>query len=103
MRICGKKLIILAAAWILWEHVYSPAGGERWRSIGSISTQAHCFSEANRIAQEVANRYDYKRPTGARVEVTGGNPPGFLLIGAQGTQRHIFECYPSDFDPRPKR
>lgn len=103
MTRCKKSLILFAGAWILWEHIMAPSGPERWRSMGSIPSQQACFSHSQKMAEEGAGWHDYNRPAGVRVELNrASNPPSFYLIGDRGTQRHIFECYPSDFDPRPR-
>jgi hypothetical protein len=105
MRKHRKQIILLAAAWILWEHVYSPDGPERWRSLGSVPSQQMCFSGSQKMAEQGASLYDNapNRPAGIRVELSrAANPARFEVIGDKGVQRHIFECYPSDFDPRPR-
>jgi hypothetical protein len=102
MEKCGKKLIVLAVAWILWEHVMVQGGPDRWRSMGSIPSQEICIQNSQRMAQEAETWHARNAPSGVYLGPKTSNYSGFELIGNTGRQRYIFECYPSDFDPRPR-
>jgi hypothetical protein len=92
------SLLCLALAWILWQRVASinnPSG--RWINQTSYPSQQVCTRDASRIIDQLRDEY-LRRGMGAAYIFEEG-VGGFSLDNGE---RHVFMCYSSDFDPRPK-
>lgn len=92
---------VMISAWILWERVISPGSQEGWRHMGAFQSEADCLSGAPNVAEQGLQWWAYNRPS-TLPERISSNPPGFRLTGVKGSPTHMFQCYPSDFDPRPR-
>jgi hypothetical protein len=91
-------MLSLMFAWILWERVVSlPKQSERWINQTSYPSQQVCLSDASRIIDQLRNDY-LRRGLGAAYIFNEG-VGGFSV---DDKERHVFMCYSSDFDPRPR-
>ena len=92
-------VVSLVFAWILWERVVDlNSQSERWNNQTIYPTQQRCRSDASRIIDQ--RRSDYlRRGLGAAYIFNEGM--GGFSVGDK--ERHVFMCYSSDFDPRPRK
>ncbi len=99
MNHAWQLMFSLAFAWILWERVVIlPNQSEQWINQTSYTSQQLCMRDASRIIDERRNDY-LRRGLGAAYIFNEG-VGGFSV---EDREKHVFMCYPSDFDPRPKR
>jgi len=98
MKSAWQFLFSLMFAWILWERVLTLAKpSEQWINQTSYPSQQVCLRDASRIIDERRNDY-LRRGLGAAYIFNEGLG-GFSV---EDKERHIFMCYSSDFDPRPR-
>ena len=84
--------------WILWERVLSLIKqSDQWFNQTSYPSQQVCMRDASRIIDERRNDF-LRRGLGASYIFNEG-VGGFTV---EDKERHIFMCYSSDFDPRPR-
>jgi hypothetical protein len=91
-------VLCLVFAWILWQRVASvnnPSG--QWINQTSYPSQQACARDASRIVDQLRNEY-LRRGLGAAYIFNEG-VGGFSVDNGE---KHIFMCYSSDFDPRPR-
>jgi len=94
-----QLMFSLAFAWILWERVMIlPNQSEQWINQTSYASQQLCMRDASRIIDDLRNDY-LRRGLGAAYIFNEG-VGGFSV---EDKEKHVFMCYSSDFDPRPKR
>jgi hypothetical protein len=85
-------------AWILWERVVSLTNrAEQWINQTTYPSQQVCIRDAPRIIDDVRNNL-LRHGIGAAY-IFGEGLGGFTI---EDKERHVFMCYSSDFDPRPR-
>ena len=85
-------------AWILWERVVTMAKqSEQWINQTSYPSQQVGIRDSSRIIDERRNHY-LRRGLGAAYVFNEGIG-GFSV---DDKEKHVFMCYSSDFDPRPR-
>jgi hypothetical protein len=88
----------LVFAWILWQRVASVnSRSDQWIHQTSYQTQQICIRDGSRVIDELRNDF-LRRGLGAAY-IFGEGIGGFKVDSGK---KHIFMCYSSDFDPRPK-
>lgn len=88
----------LVFAWILWQRVVVlNTRSEQWSNQTSYPSQQACLRDASRIIDDVRDTY-LRRGVGAAYIFNEG-VGGFSV---DDKERHVFMCYSSDFDPRPR-
>ena len=98
MNAAGSLLVSLVIAWILWERVVAlPMRSEQWINQASYPSQQACIRDASRVIDE--RRNDYLRLGLGAAYIFNEGIGGFSV---EDKERHIFMCYSSDFDPRPR-
>jgi len=98
MTSAWQFLFSLMIAWILWERVVSlTKRSEQWNNQTSYTSQQVCIRDAPRIIDEVRNQF-LRRGIGAAY-IFGEGLGGFTV---EDKEKHVFMCYSSDFDPRPR-
>ena len=96
-----KKIAFLFTAvfaWILWEQItFKDGRPAQWRNQTSYNTEQECRRDAGRIVDDIRSNF-----------IRNGLPAAYLFnVGVGGfdvtdKEMHVFQCYPSDFDPRPR-
>jgi hypothetical protein len=98
MKFVSCYVFCFVFAWILWQRIATtnnPSG--RWISQTSYPSRQACTRDASRIIDQLRNEH-LRRGLGADYIFNQG-VGGFSLGNGE---RHIFMCYSSDFDPRPR-
>ena len=91
-------MLSLVFAWILWERIVSlTKHSDQWINQTSYPSQQACMRDASRIIDQLRNDY-LGRGLGAAYIFNEGIG-GFFV---EDKEKHVFMCYSSDFDPRPK-
>lgn len=90
----------LVFAWILWEHVTNLTDrSEEWKTQGSYPSHQVCAGNVSRMIDDARDYYIRLRGASAAYIFNEGLG-GFFV---NDYEKHIFECYSSDFDPRPRK
>ena len=88
----------LVFAWILWERIVTlTKQSEQWINQTSYPSQQVCMRDASRIIDD--RRNDYLRRGLGALYIFNEGVGGFSV---ENKERHVFMCYSSDFDPRPR-
>ena len=91
-------VLSIVLTWILWQRVVNLTDqSERWINQTSYISQRACLSQAPRIIDELRNRF-LQRGLGAAYIFDEG-VGGFTV---EDKEKHVFMCYDSVFDPRPR-
>ena len=99
--------VSLLFAWVLWERVVDMNSGlERWRNLGAYDDQRVCQLDIQSAVSSGYRHYHFDLHFPLKSMVKG--PDGFsvrgeLPDGGQINEVHLFQCYPSEFDPHPKK
>jgi hypothetical protein len=100
MKQSWQFIFSLVFAWILWERIVILTNqSEQWFNQTSYVTQQLCTQNASRIIDERRNDY-LRRGLSAAYIIFDEGIGGFFV---DDKERHIFMCYSSDFDPRPRK
>ena len=98
MRQTWHVMFSLLFAWILWQRVVNLNNrSDQWINQTTYPSQQVCVRDASRIIDDLRNEY-LRRGLGAAYIFNEG-VGGFSVDNGE---RHIFMCYSSDFDPRPR-
>ena len=93
-----RVVFSLMLSWILWQRVVIlNSRSEQWINQTSYPSQQVCTRDASRIIDDV--RSDYLRRGLGAAYIFNEGVGGFSVDNGE---RHIFMCYSSDFDPRPR-
>ena len=99
MKQTWHVMVSLVLAWMLWQRVTNlNSQSEQWINQTSYPSRQECLRDASRIIDERRNDY-LRRGLGAAYIFNEG-AGGFSV---EDKEKHVFMCYSSDFDPRPKR
>ena len=93
------SMAVFVFAWILWQHVADlKSQSEQWISQTTYPTQQRCRRDGTRIIDQL--RSDYLR-RGLRAKYILDEGIGGFFV--EDKEKHVFTCYSSDFDPRPRK
>ncbi len=93
-----RLVVSLVFGWILWQHVPDlNSQSEKWINQTSYLTQQRCLSDASRIIDQIRNDYILR---GFLVPYLFDEGHGGFFLGDK--EKHVFMCYSSEFDSRPR-
>ncbi len=94
-----NSMALLVFAWILWQHMVDlKSQSEKWITQTTYPTQQRCQRDGTRIIDRLRSEY-LRRGLGAKYILDEGIG-GFFV---EDKEKHVFMCYSSDFDPRPRK
>jgi len=95
-----RLVVSLVFSWILWEQVVDlNIQSEQWINQTSYQTQQRCLNDTLRIIDELRNKHLLR---GLLVPYLFDERLKGVSGFSVGDKKHVFTCYSSDFDPRPR-